>query len=109
MDNQQPQQEEQHHHDIKPPQQLPQQQASTQSYQQLHTTSTAPGGQPAFDLGKFWLEEMHNAETFDSDFKNHPLPLARIKKVMKTDQDVKMISAEAPILFAKAARYLLLN
>ncbi|KAI8095794.1 histone-fold-containing protein [Thamnidium elegans] len=44
---------------------------------------------------------MHNADTFDSDFKNHPLPLARIKKVMKTDQDVKMISAEAPILFAK--------
>lgn len=36
------------------------------------------------------MEEMHNAEVFDSDFKNHPLPLARIKKVMKTDQDVKV-------------------
>ena len=32
----------------------------------------------------------------------HQLPLARIKKVMKADQEVKMISAEAPILFAKA-------
>eukprot|EP00111_Clytia_hemisphaerica_P015683 TCONS_00046293-protein len=31
------------------------------------------------------------------------LPLARIKKIMKQDGDVKMISAEAPILFAKAA------
>lgn len=31
----------------------------------------------------------------------HQLPLARIKKVMKTDPEVKMISAEAPILFAK--------
>lgn len=31
------------------------------------------------------------------------LPLARIKKVMKaSDDQVKMISAEAPILFAKA-------
>ena len=31
------------------------------------------------------------------------LPLARIKKVMKaSDDDVKMISAEAPILFARA-------
>jgi nuclear transcription factor Y gamma len=29
------------------------------------------------------------------------LPLARIKKVMKADPEVKMISAEAPILFAK--------
>lgn len=34
-------------------------------------------------------------------FKMHQLPLARIKKVMKADEDVKMISAEAPILFAK--------
>lgn len=31
------------------------------------------------------------------------LPLARIKKIMKQDGDVKMISAEAPILFSKAA------
>ena len=31
----------------------------------------------------------------------HQLPLARIKKVMKSDEEVKMISAEAPILFAK--------
>ncbi|KAJ1601315.1 hypothetical protein NDA14_001259 [Ustilago hordei] len=30
------------------------------------------------------------------------LPLARIKKVMKSDDQVKMISAEAPILFARA-------
>jgi histone H3/H4 len=31
----------------------------------------------------------------------HQLPLARIKKVMKADPEVKMIAAEAPILFAK--------
>merc|ERR1719318_2097776 len=31
------------------------------------------------------------------------LPLARIKKIMKQDGEVKMISAEAPILFSKAA------
>lgn len=37
------------------------------------------------------------------DAKNQPLPLARIKKIMKLDDDVKMISAEAPLLFAKAA------
>lgn len=36
------------------------------------------------------------------EFKSHFLPFARIRKVMKTDEDVKMISAEVPILFAKA-------
>ncbi|KAL6939993.1 hypothetical protein ACO0QE_003871 [Hanseniaspora vineae] len=34
-------------------------------------------------------------------FKTHNLPLARIKKVMKIDENVKMISAETPILFAQ--------
>lgn len=38
-----------------------------------------------------------------SDLKHQELPLARIKKIMKLDDDVKMISAEAPVLFAKAA------
>ncbi|KAG0206727.1 hypothetical protein BGX28_001872 [Mortierella sp. GBA30] len=51
---------------------------------------------------EFWEEQIMTAEQFDSDFKNHPLPLARIKKVMKSDPEVKMISAEAPILFSKA-------
>ena len=36
-------------------------------------------------------------------FKNaNDLPLARIKRIMKSDEDVRMISAEAPVLFAKA-------
>ncbi|KAF9181194.1 hypothetical protein BGZ51_005586, partial [Haplosporangium sp. Z 767] len=51
---------------------------------------------------EFWEEQIITAEQYNSDFKNHPLPLARIKKVMKSDPDVKMISAEAPILFSKA-------
>ena len=35
-------------------------------------------------------------------FKNLQLPLARIKKIMRSDEDVRMISAEAPVLFSKA-------
>ncbi|XXZ98198.1 CCAAT- binding transcription factor component [Meyerozyma guilliermondii] len=50
---------------------------------------------------QYWQETINSIEHDDHDFKNHQLPLARIKKVMKTDEDVKMISAEAPILFAK--------
>ena len=41
--------------------------------------------------------------SFQVDFRTSDLPLARIKKIMKLDDDVKMISAEVPILFAKAA------
>lgn len=44
---------------------------------------------------------MTKLETEEHDYKLHQLPLARIKKVMKADPEVKMISAEAPILFAK--------
>jgi len=55
-------------------------------------------------LENFWprvTDEIQNLTS--SDFKNPELPLARIKKIMKLDDEVKMISAEAPIIFAKAA------
>lgn len=44
-----------------------------------------------------------------TDFKNHSLPLARIKKIMKADEDVRMISAEAPVIFAKACEMFILE
>ncbi|KAI9143478.1 histone-fold-containing protein [Paraphysoderma sedebokerense] len=50
----------------------------------------------------FWQNTLHQMEHMEIDFKNHPLPLARIKKVMKSDGDVKMISSEAPLIFSKA-------
>lgn len=56
--------------------------------------------QQAF-LQNFWSRQLAHAEQSTPDFKQHQLPLARIKKVMKSDQDVKMISSEAPILFSK--------
>ena len=46
----------------------------------------------------------------EQDFKNHnDLPLARIKRIMKSDEDVRMISAEAPVLFAKACEIFILE
>ncbi|CAG2102251.1 unnamed protein product [Medioppia subpectinata] len=55
-------------------------------------------------LDNFWHREIDNIKNLaQTDFKNQELPLARIKKIMKLDDDVKMISAEAPVLFAKAA------
>lgn len=52
-------------------------------------------------LTTYWQQVIHQLEHEHHDYKIHQLPLARIKKVMKADPDVKMISAEAPILFAK--------
>lgn len=45
---------------------------------------------------------MDTVECETPDWKSYNLPLARIKKVMKSDEEVKMISAEAPIMFSKA-------
>lgn len=56
-------------------------------------------------LQSFWprvMDEIRNLTM--KDFRVQELPLARIKKIMKLDEDVKMISAEAPVLFAKAAQ-----
>ncbi|XP_021775875.1 nuclear transcription factor Y subunit C-1-like [Chenopodium quinoa] len=59
-------------------------------------------------LQMFWSYQRQEIETAN-DFKNHSLPLARIKKIMKADEDVRMISAEAPILFAKACELFILE
>ncbi|KAI4146751.1 MAG: hypothetical protein L6R39_003338 [Caloplaca ligustica] len=58
-------------------------------------------GQSRDILTTYWQQTITNLETESHDYKIHQLPLARIKKVMKADPEVKMISAEAPILFAK--------
>lgn len=50
------------------------------------------------------------------DFKTHELPLARIKKIMRLEDDVAelgtprfMIAAEAPIVIAKACEIFVLE
>ncbi|XP_064116727.1 nuclear transcription factor Y subunit gamma-like [Macrobrachium nipponense] len=55
-------------------------------------------------LNSFWpkvTEEIR--QLTQTDMRQQELPLARIKRIMKLDEDVKMISAEAPVLFSKAA------
>ncbi|RWS16494.1 nuclear transcription factor Y subunit gamma-like protein [Dinothrombium tinctorium] len=78
-------------------------------------SETAIGGSSSNSLGSteaqqmldsFWQRTLEDIKNLgNNDFKNQELPLARIKKIMKLDDDVKvmMISAEAPVLFAKAA------
>ena len=40
-------------------------------------------------LNSFWQTQLQIIEESELDFKNYALPLARIKKVMKVDDDVK--------------------
>lgn len=40
-------------------------------------------------LNSFWQTQLQIIEESELDFKNYALPLARIKKVMKVDDEVK--------------------
>jgi nuclear transcription factor Y gamma len=76
---------------------------SPQFLQQLNTS-----------LNQFWQDSLDQIQRLqdqtEQDFKNHnDLPLARIKRIMKSDEDVRMISAEAPVLFAKACELFILD
>ncbi|CAM0909287.1 unnamed protein product [Alopecurus aequalis] len=59
-------------------------------------------------LQQFWAERLSEMEQA-TDFKNHTLPLARIRKIMKADEDVCMISADAPVILAKACELFILE
>jgi nuclear transcription factor Y gamma len=46
----------------------------------------------------------------NEDYKTHSdLPLARVKKIMKTDPDVRMVSQEAPMVFARACHLFIMD
>ncbi|KAF8005847.1 hypothetical protein BT93_K0202 [Corymbia citriodora subsp. variegata] len=96
-----------------------QQQTQPNSYPHPPPSQAAAGAPPAApfhhllqqqhqQLQVFWSYQRQEIEQAN-DFKNHQLPLARIKKIMKADEDVRMISAEAPVLFAKACELFILE
>ncbi|PKU81573.1 nuclear transcription factor Y subunit C-4-like isoform X1 [Dendrobium catenatum] len=82
--------------------------SSAQGYPQPQTSFHQLLQQQHQQLHMFWTYQRQEMEQA-GDFKNHQLPLARIKKIMKADEDVRMISAEAPILFAKACELFILE
>lgn len=74
----------------------------------------SPGMTPAYypSLSKeakelfeaFWIRTHEKINSDDQDqTKVSKLPLARIKKIVKMDEDVQMIGSEVPVLFSKAA------
>ena len=78
------------------------------TYQQAQHFHHLQQQQQQQQLQMFWTNQMREIEQ-TTDFKNHSLPLARIKKIMKADEDVRMISAEAPVIFAKACEMFILE
>ncbi|KAG2694870.1 hypothetical protein I3843_08G160800 [Carya illinoinensis] len=75
------------------------------AYQHIHQQQQQQLQQ---QLQSFWANQYQEIEKV-TDFKNHSLPLARIKKIMKADEDVRMISAEAPVIFARACEMFILE
>ncbi|CAN0914282.1 Nuclear transcription factor Y subunit C-9 [Linum grandiflorum] len=75
------------------------------AYQQIYNQQQQQLQQ---QLQSFWANQYQEIEKV-TDFKNHSLPLARIKKIMKADEDVRMISAEAPVVFARACEMFILE
>jgi nuclear transcription factor Y gamma len=59
-------------------------------------------------LQKIWVDSLSGIEQA-TDFKNHTLPLARNKKIIKANEDVGMVSADAPVFFAKACEMFVLE
>merc|ERR1719259_515744 len=56
-------------------------------------------------LSGFWPKVAEDVRSLSqNDMRQQELPLARIKRIMKLDEEVKMISSEAPALFSKAAQ-----
>uniref|UniRef100_A0A2P2J5Q2 Core Histone H2A/H2B/H3 domain-containing protein n=1 Tax=Rhizophora mucronata TaxID=61149 RepID=A0A2P2J5Q2_RHIMU len=78
------------------------------TYQQAQHFHHQQQQQQHQQLQLFWANQMQEIEQ-TTDFKTHSLPLARIKKIMKADEDVRMISAEAPVIFAKACEMFILE
>lgn len=58
-------------------------------------------------LIKSQLDEIATKDV--ADLNHHQIPLARVKKIMKADEDVRMISAETPAVFGKACELFILE
>ena len=55
------------------------------------------------------LHAQHEEIVDQTDMKSHMLPLARIKKIMRDDDSVRMISAEVPAVLGKACELLVIE
>lgn len=52
-------------------------------------------------VDNFWSKVFEHADLKPWNYKELQLPLARIKRLMKVEEEVKMIASEVPVLFSK--------
>ncbi|XP_006405799.2 nuclear transcription factor Y subunit C-10 isoform X2 [Eutrema salsugineum] len=60
-------------------------------------------------LKVFWASQRDETANFTGFNRQNHLPVSRVKKILKSDPRVTMISKEAPALFSKACEYLILE
>ncbi|KAH0462467.1 hypothetical protein IEQ34_010042 [Dendrobium chrysotoxum] len=76
--------------------------ADTDPYMYLYPDQVVQQPQPRpRPRRSYWADQYREIEE-TTNFRRQRLPVSTIKRIMKTDDDVKMISAEAPVLFARA-------
>lgn len=85
---------EQDHDDQGQEQELDQEQEQEQGSSIVEYDDSLPLVEPHQSLDSFlesfWTRQMGVVERDTPDFRTYPLPLARIKKVMKSDEEVKV-------------------
>ncbi|XP_073153776.1 nuclear transcription factor Y subunit C-2-like isoform X2 [Henckelia pumila] len=63
----------------------------------------------AQNMEKFWIERREEIFNAPDARRPHPLPIACIKRIMKSNEQVKMVSADTPVLFAKACEIFIME
>ena len=92
-----------------PRQQLVQQPQQPPKQQRKQKQKTDKKAEIQHKLAQAWTEQWEEMQATTDFRRGHILPLARIKKIMKIDEDVRMISAEAPIIFGKACELFIIE
>ncbi|VVA33673.1 PREDICTED: nuclear [Prunus dulcis] len=57
----------------------------------------------------FWNQQLFEIQNTTVAKAHHELPLARVKRVMKSDGQVKKVSSETPVLFSKACELFIME
>ncbi|CAB4273661.1 unnamed protein product [Prunus armeniaca] len=57
----------------------------------------------------FWNQQLFEIQNTTVAKAHHELPLARVKRVMKSDGEVKKVRSETPVLFSKACELFIME
>ncbi|KAM0687528.1 CCAAT- binding transcription factor component, partial [Conglomerata obtusa] len=56
-------------------------------------------------IEQYWQKAIESARVDKMNNRNFKLPLARIKRLMKVEEEVKMVANEVPVLFSKVTEH----